>query len=63
MEEMIDTLLLGAYFVTRIFIALNIAKEGSIISVVGTSPAEVIGLFEYTQKAHMTYNEKRPNHH
>uniref|UniRef100_UPI001F29A1AF hypothetical protein n=1 Tax=Streptococcus halichoeri TaxID=254785 RepID=UPI001F29A1AF len=38
-----------------------LCKEGSIISVVGKSTLEMMGLFHADKKSHMTYNEKQQN--
>ncbi len=35
--------------------------SGSIISVVGKSTLEMMGLFHADKKSHMTYNEKQQN--
>ncbi len=40
---------------------VNDANFGSIISVVGKSTLEMMGLFHADKKFHMTYNEKRQN--
>ncbi|WP_236563522.1 hypothetical protein, partial [Streptococcus halichoeri] len=36
-------------------------SHGSIISVVGKSTLEMMGLFHADKKSHMTYNEKQQN--